>query len=138
MEEKETLFESAQKRVVGFSRTCGLRLSAVEPGDVRGYCPLHEGLLNPFGYVHGGAVNTLMDTLSGMAATWISSPPRYVVTRSADVHYLLPIRGERMSGRARVIRSGGHACLVQAEVFDEQDRLCATGLLEFYYLDAAL
>ena len=133
--EKKELTEMAKKRIVGFAAVCGLEINEVEPGYAAGQCPLKDELLNPYGFTHGGAVNTIMDTLGGTAAISSQDPLRYVVTRSADVHYLRPVMGSVMKGTARVIRAGRQMCLVQAEVFDEEDRLCATGMLEFFYID---
>ena len=76
-----------------------------------------------------------MDTLGGITSSGVSDPPRYVVTRSVDVHYLRPVLGERMRGRAMVVKAGKQTCLIRAEVFDGEGQLCAEGLLEFYYLD---
>ena len=128
----------AKKRMVGFAVTCGMELDHVEKGAVKAHCDLRPELLNPYDYVHGGAINTIMDTCGGMTASSASEPPRYVVTRSADVHYLRPIMGSRMSCRTSVVRAGQQMCLIRAEVFDETERLCATGLLEFFYLEKTI
>lgn len=134
---EESLMEALKKRLVGFARLCGVELISTAPGEITGACRLREELLNPYGMVHGGAVNTLLDTLGGMAACSARLPMRYVVTRSADIHFLRPISGERMTGKAHVIHSGRQMCLVQAEAFDDQGRLCASGQLEFFYVDKA-
>ena len=133
--DKDALMRAAKKRLVGFAATCGLELDTAEVGETTGHCALRPELGNPYGYVHGGAINTVMDTLGGMTASGASDPPRYVVTRSADVHYLRPLMGGMMRGRATAIKAGKQVCLIRAEVFDEEDRLCAEGLLEFIYLD---
>lgn len=133
--DRDELMELAQKRIVGFAAYCGMTLISVEPGSVRGDCPLVPELLNPYGKAHGGAISTLMDTLSGICASSASVPPRYVVTRSADVHYLRPVTGSRIVGWARAVRAGRQMCLVQTEIYDDQDRLCASGQLEFFYVE---
>ena len=133
--DREDLEREAKKRLVGFAVYCGLELDSVEFGETCGHCVLRPELLNPYGFVHGGAINTIMDTLGGMTAHNAFDPPRRVVTRSADVHYLRPVLGSLMRGKATVIKAGKQACLIRAEVFDEEDRLCAEGLLEFIYLD---
>lgn len=131
----EALLRAAKKRLVGFPALCGLELDTVEIGETTGHCAVTPALGNPYGFVHGGAIHTIMDTLGGMTASGASDPPRYVVTRSADVHYLHPVLGGVMRGRATAVKAGKQACLIRAEVFDEEDRLCAEGLLEFFYLD---
>ena len=133
--ENDKLMKIARSRLVGFAVHCGLELDSVEPGHVAGHCVLRPELLNPYGFTHGGAINTIMDTFGGIAASGASEPPRYVVTRSADVHYLRPVLGGTMFAKAEAIKAGKQTCLVRAEVFDEENRLCAEGLLEFFYLD---
>ena len=134
MEENE-LLEMAKKRVMGFSASCGLELESVRAGEASGSCPVREDLLNPHGNVHGGVISTLMDTLSGVAASFTPVPPRPVVTRSADVHFLRSIRSGTMHGRASVVRAGRTLCLMHAEVFDDAETLCAAGFFEFCYID---
>ena len=133
--DKEALRRAAEKRLVGFAVTCGLILDTVETGETTGRCLLNPALLNPYGFAHGGAIDTVMDTLGGITASGAGDPPRYVVTRSTDVHYLRPVLGGVMRGRATAIKAGKQTCLIRAEVFDEEERLCAEGLLEFVYLD---
>ena len=133
--EYRELFELAQKRIVGFAAYCGLKLEELRPGEAKGSCPLRPELLNPYGYVHGGAIDTLLDTLGGICAYTATLPPRYVVTRSTDIHYLRPIVGEIMRGTACAVKSGRQTCLIRAEAFDGEGRLCAEGLLEFFYTD---
>ena len=133
--DKDALRRAAEKRLVGFAVTCGLILDTVETGETTGHCLLNPSLLNPYGFAHGGAIDTVMDTLGGITASGAGDPPRYVVTRSTDVHYLRPVLGGVMRGRATAIKAGKQTCLIRAEVFDEEERLCAEGLLEFVYLD---
>ena len=133
--DNEALMRAAKKRLVGFAITCGLELDSAKVGETTGHCVLGPELSNPYGFVHGGAIDTIMDTLGGMTASGASDPPRYVVTRSVDIHYLHPVLGGMMYGRATAIKAGKQVCLIRAEVFDEENRLCAEGLLEFIYLD---
>ena len=130
----EKLMKIARSRLVGFAVHCGLELDSVEPGHVAGHCALRPELLNPYGFTHGGAINTIMDTFGGIAASGASEPPRYVVTRSADVHYVRPLMGSRMDVRCEVIKAGKQTCLVRAEALDDEGRLCTEGLLEFFYV----
>ena len=84
--------------------------------------------------LHGGAINALMDTVGGFTASVAHGELRYVVTRSADVHYVRPLMGSRMDVRCEVIKAGKQTCLVRAEALDDEGRLCTEGLLEFFYV----
>ena len=133
--DKEAVLSAARKRMTGFAATCGLEIDTMEKGETTGHCMLRPELRNHYGFVHGGVIDTLMDTLGGLTAHVAAEPPCQVVTRSVDAHYLRPVLGSVMRGRATAIKVGKQICLIRAEVFDEEDRLCAEGLLEFIYLD---
>ncbi len=134
--EKKSLLDRSKRRLGGFAEACGIDLVSVEPGEVTGVCPIHPGLTNPYGYAHGGAIDTMMDTLGGIAASTAVDPPRWVVTRSMDVHYLRPITKGDLRGRAKAVKAGKQVCLVETQVLDSEGRLCAAGMLEFFYVDA--
>lgn len=127
-------FDLAASRFTGFTQTCGIRLEVLEEG---GFCrcrmPLGEGLLNPQGVAHGGAIATLMDVATGTAAIFCGDKPRMGVTRGAEVHYLRPISGGAVRGEARVVQAGRSFAFVRVQVFDEDDRLCAEGSFEYFY-----
>ena len=127
--------EVTRPRLVGFAPHIGITIDTLEPGHGTGHCDLTPEHFNPYGFAHGGAINALMDTVGGFTASVAHGELRYVVTRSADVHYLRPVLGGTMYAKAEAVKAGKQTCLVRAEVFDEENRLCAEGLLEFFYLD---
>ena len=77
----------------------------------------------------------LMDTVGGFTAGVAHGELRYVVTRSADLHYVRPLTGSRMDVRCEVVKAGERTCLVRGEALDDQGRLCTEGLLEFFYVE---
>ncbi len=127
--------EQKNHRLSGFAELCGMQVEDISEGYCKASCELQGRLLNPYGIVHGGATNTLMDTAAGIAAIYSVSPPRFVVTRSADVHYLRPIRGERMTVEARTVKAGQRICLVKADAYDDNNILSASGYFEICYID---
>lgn len=135
MEKTVDWIEKTKSRLVGFAPYLGITFDSLEPGSGSGHCLLRPELLNPYGFAHGGAINALMDTVGGFTASIASGELRYVVTRSADVHYVRPLTGSRMDVKTKVVKAGKQTCLVQAEAFDDQGRLCTEGLLEFFYVE---
>ena len=127
--------ELTRPRLVGFAPHIGVRIDALEPGRGSGHCDLGPEHLNPYGYAHGGAINALMDTVGGFTASVAHGRLRYVVTRSADLHYVRPLTGSRMDVRCEVVKAGERTCLVRGEALDDQGRLCTEGLLEFFYVE---
>ena len=127
--------ELTRPRLVGFAPHIGITIDTLEPGHGTGHCDLTPEHFNPYGFAHGGAINALMDTVGGFTASVAHGELRYVVTRSADVHYVRPLMGSRMDVRCEVIKAGKQTCLVRAEALDDQGRLCTEGLLEFFYVE---
>lgn len=125
-----------QKRLAGFTGYCGVRIDEAADGFCRAHCDLEEHHLNPRGAVHGGMLCTLMDVAAGTAAISAFDPPRVAVTQSADIHYLRPAGGSRLRAEGRAVKAGHSVAFVQAEVFDDEDKLVAVGGFEFFYIEA--
>ena len=119
-----------------FNRHVGLIAEAVGRGTCRLRCEIRPEHLNPRGTVHGGMSATMLDVAGGVAAIYAGDEPRPVVTQSADAHYLRPLTGSVMIAEGTVIKAGRHTCLARADLFDDQGRLCCTGEIDLYYLDA--
>ena len=74
-----------------------------------------EGL-NPFGMVHGGLLDTMLDNAAGSA---VHTDGRSYVTQTCTLHFLRN-RGEgKLIGEGWVIHRGRATALVKAELRDE-------------------
>ena len=102
--------EVTRPRLVGFAPHIGITIDTLEPGHGTGHCDLTPEHFNPYGFAHGGAINALMDTVGGFTASVAHGELRYVVTRSADVHYVRPLMGSRMDVRCEGIKAGKQTC----------------------------
>ena len=57
--------EVAQKRETqGLNHTLGVRFTKVEPGFVEAEMPITPALLQPFGFLHGGATIALLESVA--------------------------------------------------------------------------
>jgi uncharacterized protein (TIGR00369 family) len=77
------------------------------------------------GYTHGGILATLID----LAADWamVKQIGRGVPTLDLRVDYHRPaLRGDLVA-RGKVIRSGSQFATAEAQIFDEQGKLIASG-----------
>ena len=124
----------AREMLVGFGEYVGIELRSITDTKLTATMPLREEFLNLHGFAHGGAVNTLMDTSAGILSMFANHPPRRVVTRSADMHFVRPLSGSSMRAEAQVIKHGKTCCLARSDIYDDQDRLCATGSFELVYI----
>lgn len=101
-----------------FTRRLGLQLSALSEGYACLTMPAGETCLNMWGTPHGGAIFTLCDVASGLAA--IALRHEAVVTVSASVDYLSAAapKGE-LTAHGRVDHAGGHTVFCTTDVTDE-------------------
>jgi uncharacterized protein (TIGR00369 family) len=134
-EPREDWLQKVNEGLGPFNRLVGLRCEAVAQGWCRVVCEIRLEHCNPKGAVHGGMSATLLDVAGGVAAIYASGEARPMVTQSASLHYLRPLMGSLMRAEGRVIKAGRHVCLVRAELFDDQGRLCCTGEIELFYTD---
>ena len=134
--EQNKVPQEAQDRMVGFIAYCGaelLRCSPAEGCETRVVIQPHHR--NFYGNVHGGMISTLMDATAGLTASFAGPEQRPAVTRSADIHYFLPVTGEYILAQGHVIRAGKTMCLVYVDVLNADDTICATGAFEYFYID---
>ena len=127
--------EAAQQRMVGFIQYCGGELVYCAQDGVVMRIKVQPHHLNSLGKVHGGLTSTIMDATAGLTASFATAEPRPAVTRSADIHYFLPVSGDVVIASGHVIRAGKTMCLVYLDVLNADDTICATGAFEYFYVD---
>lgn len=103
--------------------------SSVETGTVVFRCRPDESAYNPIGFVHGGLVCTLLDSVLGCAVQSTLPQGTGYTSLEIKVSYLRPVRaGEgELTATGRVTKPGRRAAFAEGEVRDEQNRLVATG-----------
>ena len=89
-----------------------------------------ENSLNPQGVAHGSLLFALCDCVTGMAT---ASTGRGMLTQSANIHFLRPGAGGRLTAKSRLIKNGRNTALCVGEVFDEAGRLLVTSEFEVFY-----
>jgi len=97
-------------------RTLGAVLTAVEPGVVRIELPFSAALTQQHGYVHAGAITSIVDSACGYAAYSLMPAGAEVLTVEFKVNLLNPAQGERFVAVGRVIKPGRTLTVCQGEV----------------------
>jgi len=92
--------QAALDRMVGFIRYCGGELLECGQGGVLMRIEIQPHHCNFYGKVHGGLISTIMDATAGLTASFAGPEQRPAVTRSADIHYFLPVSARRSLPRA--------------------------------------
>jgi uncharacterized protein (TIGR00369 family) len=89
-----------------FMQTLGARLEKVEPGEVTISLPFRPDLTQQHGFLHAGAVTSVVDSACGYAALTLMEPGAAVLAVEFKVNLLAPAAGERFLAIGRVVRSG--------------------------------
>lgn len=111
-----------------FSFENGIVVTRLEPGLCEGELTTGPNSINPHGTVHGGALATLADTVSGCCAC---SRGGSCVTATSTMEFLRPATGPKIRCRATPKKLGHTLSVVQFSVTDDQDALVATGTFTF-------
>lgn len=89
--------------------------------------------LNPYGFVHGGALFSMADTAGGISAR---TDGRRYVTMSSSFNFLRSgVKGDVIRAEGRVRRRGHTTCFVEVDVSDSKGNLLASGTFTFYCID---
>jgi uncharacterized protein (TIGR00369 family) len=113
----ERVRESFAKQA--FMATLGAALGPVEPGEVVIELPVREALTQQHGFVHAGALASVLDSAAGYAAFTLMPAGAAVLSIEFKLNMLEPARGERIVARGNVVRSGRtiHVCRADAVAF---------------------
>jgi len=120
----------------GFGDLVGLMVEPGSDGTAAGSIELAETHRNVHGFLHGGVVFTLVDTVMGAAVMSLLDADLRCV--SADVHlrFLRPVVAGRLDATARVVHRGRTTAVVEAVVTDADGRNVAFGDASFAIVSA--
>ncbi len=100
----------------GLMTTLGARLLAVSEGEVRIALPYDKALSQQMGYVHAGAITSVVDSACGYAALTRAPADCDVVTAEFKVNFMRPALGERFEAVGTVQNAGRLLTVCTGEV----------------------
>lgn len=100
----------------GLMATLGARLALVADGEVHIELPYARGLSQQNGYVHAGAITSVVDSACGYAALTKAPAEFDVVTAEFKINFMRPALGERFLAVGRVQSSGKLLSVCTGEV----------------------
>jgi uncharacterized protein (TIGR00369 family) len=103
----------------------GITLTYASPQRVAGAMPMRAELTQPFGFIHGGAVMTLLDTLAGIGSALNVPPATSFTTVEFKINFLRSIRAGSVSGEATPVHLGRRTHVWQAVAHDHEGRQMA-------------
>lgn len=98
----------------------GASLERVAPGEVDIRLPFRPDLAQQHGFMHAGAMTSIVDTACGYAALTLMPPEAAVLSVEFKVNLLAPGEGEAVVARARVLKPGRTLTVVRGDVFAVQ------------------
>lgn len=100
----------------GLMATLGAHLVSVADGEVQIELPFSKQVSQQHGYVHAGAITSVVDSACGYAALTKAPPECEVVTAEFKINLLRPAIGERFLAIGRVQSSGKLLTVCTGEV----------------------
>jgi uncharacterized protein (TIGR00369 family) len=89
-----------------FMGTLGAQLVSVRPGEVIIELPFGSHLTQQHGFLHAGAITTIVDTACGYAALTLMPEDAAVLTVEFKINLLKPAAGSMFRATGKVLRSG--------------------------------
>ena len=100
----------------GLMKTLGARLVAAVDGEVRIEMPFSMHLSQQLGYLHAGAVTSIVDSACGYAALTRAPKGFEVVTAEFKINLMRPALGDRFLAIGRVVSAGRLLTVCTGEV----------------------
>jgi uncharacterized protein (TIGR00369 family) len=101
----------------GMMTTLGVEVTAVEPGRVEMLLRHDDRFTQQHGFLHAGAVASVLDTACGYAAYSVMPPEAAVLTVTYTINLLAPAAGERFAITGEVVRAGRTLVVCRGEAF---------------------
>jgi uncharacterized protein (TIGR00369 family) len=118
--------ESFQRQ--SMMNTMGAELALIQPGEVHITAPYDERFTQQDGFLHAGAVTTLIDTACGYAAYSFMPAGSRVLSVEFKANLLNPAKGESFRAEGRVIKPGKTLTVCEGKLYalsDEKEKLVA-------------
>lgn len=116
-----------------YIKNLGIELIEYREGYAKGRMKVTENNVNPYGSVHGGALYSLADTISGFAA---ASYGTYASTVSGNMNFISPaIDTKYVICEAKEVRQGKKISLYNVELFNDEGKILDNGSFIFYMLN---
>lgn len=105
----------------GMMATLGAAIERVAPGEFDLAMPFDARFTQQHGFLHAGAIASMLDTASGFAALTLMPADTGVLTVEFKLSLLSPARGARFRFLARVVKPGRTLVFTEAAAYAGQD-----------------
>ena len=101
----------------GMMATLGVELIAIERGRVEMALRYDDRFTQQHGFLHAGAVASVLDSACGYAAYSVMPPDASVLTVTYTINLLAPAAGQRFTMSGHVVRAGRTLIVCRGEAF---------------------
>ena len=132
---KEEMLAIAKKTInetPGFIKHNNYKLEEVTNEYCKMSVELTENSINPNQTAHGGLMFGLADTTMGVLAR---TTGRNVTTINAQIDYLKPGKGNKITCIAEPLKVGKSTAVYRANIYNEEETLISTVTGTFFFLD---
>ena len=105
----------------GLMATLGAELLSAQEGEVQIALPFSLHLSQQQGFIHAGAITSIVDSACGYAALTKAPPGHEVVTVEFKLNLLRPAIGERFVAIGKVVNAGRMLTVCTGEVLAYKD-----------------
>lgn len=126
----EDFKKAAAERIkqIPYPALLGFELVDLKFGEATLKLQMRDELQQPYGFLHGGATASLIDTATAFACISCLAEGEQTLTIDLTIHYLRPHKTGEVFCTAKVVRNGKRIQTVSAEVVNEEGKLIATAL----------
>ena len=106
-----------------FVANLGIRLVSLGSGTCETELDVRFRHLQQDGFVHAGVQAAMADHTAGGAAATLIEPGHIVLTAEFKINLLRAAKGERLTCRSKVLKSGSRLIVVESEVLCENEEI---------------
>jgi len=111
-----------------FSSNANIRIEKIDHGYAEGVLDIRPENLNMLGFVHGGCLATLADTVAGLG---VIASGYAAVTANYGLNFLRPATGSQIRCIATAEKMGKTLCVMRVELFNDTSKPVAAGSFTF-------
>jgi 1,4-dihydroxy-2-naphthoyl-CoA hydrolase len=109
-----------------FGNLLGVQWLSQEPDDARAQIEVRDELMQPYGYLHGGVITSIIDELCSRSTVMqVLMDGMVALAQTVDVSLLRSVKEGTVTVTARARHRGKSSWIWEAEATDGEGRLCA-------------
>jgi 1,4-dihydroxy-2-naphthoyl-CoA hydrolase len=117
-------FLAMNDKLTGLPEFLGVHLTHFEPGRLTAEMTVHDGLLTPFGNMHGGVISAVCDHILGCVCYPHMQKGSWAATTEFKINLLAPVTAGTLEAVAEIVSMTKSTAVVRIDVRNE-GRSCA-------------